>query len=161
MEYNVSDKVHPVTPIRQEKWQSVDNYWKEHHREEEERKKQLQHQAEERRKKQQQEEEERKRKLQELREIFCSAREGDWPLDYMLRVMRDPTVPDARRDDMAKAAAPYIHTRRIPMNTSGEDLSVKLSALTDDELRTFIEFHRKMHIALARSRSEHTRKGNG
>lgn len=31
------------------------------------------------------------------------------PLDYMLRVMRDKRTPDARRDFMAKAAAPYMH----------------------------------------------------
>jgi hypothetical protein len=33
------------------------------------------------------------------------------PLDYMLRVMRDPTQDDARRDAMAKAALPYVHAR--------------------------------------------------
>jgi hypothetical protein len=31
------------------------------------------------------------------------------PLDYMLEVMRDPTADRARRDMMAKAAAPYRH----------------------------------------------------
>jgi hypothetical protein len=31
------------------------------------------------------------------------------PIDYMLRIMRDPTVEPARRDAMAKAAAPYRH----------------------------------------------------
>jgi hypothetical protein len=33
------------------------------------------------------------------------------PLDYMLRVMRDPTQDDERRDAMAKAALPYVHSR--------------------------------------------------
>jgi hypothetical protein len=33
------------------------------------------------------------------------------PLEYMLRVMCDPNVPEARRDRMAVAAAPYIHGR--------------------------------------------------
>lgn len=33
------------------------------------------------------------------------------PLDYMLRVMRDPTQDDDRRDGMAKAALPYMHSR--------------------------------------------------
>src|SRR5258708_29968379 len=36
---------------------------------------------------------------------------GDLPLDYMLRVMRDPTASAKRRDEMAKAAAPYLHSR--------------------------------------------------
>jgi uncharacterized UBP type Zn finger protein len=33
------------------------------------------------------------------------------PLDYMLRVMRDPDADDERRDAMAKAALPYMHAR--------------------------------------------------
>jgi hypothetical protein len=33
---------------------------------------------------------------------------GELPLDYMLRVMRDSEVPDARRDEMAKAAEKRI-----------------------------------------------------
>jgi hypothetical protein len=36
---------------------------------------------------------------------------GESPLDYMLRVMRDPRVPAKRRDEMAKAAAPYVHAK--------------------------------------------------
>lgn len=33
------------------------------------------------------------------------------PLDYMLRVMRDPSAPAKRRDEMAKAVAPYVHAK--------------------------------------------------
>lgn len=36
---------------------------------------------------------------------------GEMPLDYMLRVMRDPTVDHERRDDMAGKAAPYVHAK--------------------------------------------------
>lgn len=36
---------------------------------------------------------------------------GQSPLEYMLRVMRDPAVDEKRRDDMAKAAAPYLHAK--------------------------------------------------
>ena len=32
-------------------------------------------------------------------------------MEYMLRIMRDPREPDARRDEMAKAAAPYLHPK--------------------------------------------------
>jgi hypothetical protein len=38
---------------------------------------------------------------------------GESPLGYMLRVMRDPTVEDPRRDEMARAAAPYVHARSV------------------------------------------------
>jgi hypothetical protein len=44
---------------------------------------------------------------------------GETPIAYMLRVMRDENVSSARRDDMAKAAAAYLHT--------------KLSVVYDDE----------------------------
>jgi len=33
------------------------------------------------------------------------------PLEFMLRVMRDPGAEPAHRMDMAKNAAPYIHAR--------------------------------------------------
>jgi hypothetical protein len=47
------------------------------------------------------------------------------PLDYMLRVMRDPGTDDERRDAMAKAALPYMHARltsvdgQVPDNEGG------------------------------------------
>lgn len=36
---------------------------------------------------------------------------NETPLEYMLRLMRDPSVDDERRDGMAKAALPYLHAR--------------------------------------------------
>ena len=36
---------------------------------------------------------------------------GMLPLAYMLDVMRDTTADTHRRDEMARAAAPYIHPR--------------------------------------------------
>jgi hypothetical protein len=36
---------------------------------------------------------------------------GETPLQYMLRIMRDPEAPAARRDAMAVAAAPYVHSK--------------------------------------------------
>lgn len=42
--------------------------------------------------------------------------EWETPLEYMLRIMRDPTQPVARRCKMAIAAAPYCHPNlsRVP-----------------------------------------------
>lgn len=37
--------------------------------------------------------------------------EGLSPLEYMLSVMRDEGADKERRDEMAKAAAPYVHPR--------------------------------------------------
>lgn len=42
---------------------------------------------------------------------LIAAADGEMPLQYMLRVMRDPNVEEKRRDAMAAAAATYIHPR--------------------------------------------------
>ena len=39
------------------------------------------------------------------------AASGETPLDYMLQIMRDDTRGAERRDEMAKAAAPYVHAK--------------------------------------------------
>jgi hypothetical protein len=52
--------------------------------------------------------------------------DGETPLEYMLRVMRDATAEPSRRDDMAKAAAPYIHARlSAVVATVGGDLTLR------------------------------------
>jgi hypothetical protein len=47
------------------------------------------------------------RRTAEMRAEMAAS--GEMPLDYMLRIMRDPTTQPHRRDAMAKAAAPYVH----------------------------------------------------
>ena len=42
-------------------------------------------------------------------EATAAGARGEMPLDYMIRVMRDPTTEPHRRDSMAKAAGPYLH----------------------------------------------------
>lgn len=46
--------------------------------------------------------------------------DGETPLEYMLRVMRDARVETSMRNDMAKAAAPYIHPRLASTEIKGE-----------------------------------------
>jgi len=36
---------------------------------------------------------------------------GETPLEYMMRVMHDPKADEDRRDEMARAAAPYVHPK--------------------------------------------------
>lgn len=48
------------------------------------------------------------------------AQSGKTPLEYMLGVMRDEGAPDDRRDDMAKAAAPYVHPKLSAVSVDGE-----------------------------------------
>jgi hypothetical protein len=43
------------------------------------------------------------------------------PLEYMLRVMRDPAVEPARRDEMAKLALPYVHPKPSAIEHTGKD----------------------------------------
>lgn len=45
---------------------------------------------------------------------------GETPLEYMLRIARDPTVNHDRRDRMANAAAPYMHPRLASTEVSGD-----------------------------------------
>lgn len=51
---------------------------------------------------------------------------GMSPLEYMLKVMRDTKADRGRRDDMAKAAAPYIHPKLATLQ-SNVSLSGKLT----------------------------------
>jgi hypothetical protein len=51
---------------------------------------------------------------------------GELPLDYMLKVMRDPEMPVERRDDMAKAAAPFLHAKLQTIQHSGEITTSKV-----------------------------------
>lgn len=47
---------------------------------------------------------------------------GVLPLEYMLKVMRDPKAQPGRRDEMARAAAPYVHPRLQVTQVSGDPL---------------------------------------
>ena len=53
------------------------------------------------------------------REIRERMMEGETPLDYMMRVMRDEEVDEARRDWAAQAAAPYLHARLASVEQRG------------------------------------------
>ena len=49
------------------------------------------------------------------------ASSGLTPLDYMLSVLRDELMESDVRLEAAKAAAPYVHPKRAPVNSDGED----------------------------------------
>lgn len=46
---------------------------------------------------------------------------GVTPLDYLLRVMRDESMDEARRIDAAKSAAPYVHPRLSTVEVGNKD----------------------------------------
>lgn len=50
----------------------------------------------------------------------AAAAAGETPLDYMIRVMRDPTVDHRRRDAMAGQAAPYVHAKLASVTVAGD-----------------------------------------
>jgi hypothetical protein len=60
---------------------------------------------------------------------------GETPLEYMLRVMRDPTIEYGRRDDMAKAAASYVHARLSSAEIKSET-TVRYVARIPDKAQT-------------------------
>jgi hypothetical protein len=56
------------------------------------------------------------------REIADAAlEEGLTPLEYLLNVMRNPGLDEARRIDAAKAAAPYVHPRLATVEVGNKD----------------------------------------
>jgi hypothetical protein len=66
---------------------------------------------------------------------------GETPLDYMLRVMRDPASDDQRRDQMARAAAPYVHRKLRAIEHTGKDGGpIETADLSDTELGRAIAF---------------------
>ncbi len=58
------------------------------------------------------------------------AESGITPLDYMLKVMRDESAPNARRDDMAKASAPYVHPKLAAVDVNA-NLSGKVTFVVE------------------------------
>lgn len=52
--------------------------------------------------------------------LAAAAVEGETPLEYMLRVMRDKAADERRRDSMAVAAAAFMHPRLAAVEHSGD-----------------------------------------
>ena len=46
---------------------------------------------------------------------------GIMPLEFMLAILRDDTVPRDERMDAAKAAAPYVHAKLASVEHTGKD----------------------------------------
>ena len=56
------------------------------------------------------------------REMFDEiASTGETPLQYMLRVMRDSEASPVRRDAMAVAAAPYVHSKLAQVDGTAQE----------------------------------------
>lgn len=60
---------------------------------------------------------------------------GLTPLEYMMRVVRNGRADPGRRDDMAKAAAPYVHPRLTSIEGGDPskpiNLGVKVEEVTE------------------------------
>ena len=52
-------------------------------------------------------------------ELYAKVTEGETPLEYLLRRMRDKTVDDSVRTHCAVAAAPYCHPRLASTEITG------------------------------------------
>jgi hypothetical protein len=91
------------------------------------------------------------------------AREGESPLELMLRVMRDENEKIERRLDAATAAAPYMHSK-MPIAAGGADPqplvfdTQALAGLSTEEKITLLALFEKIestapHQLSARKRS--------
>lgn len=58
----------------------------------------------------------------------AAAAAGETPLEYMLRVMRDTNENSTRRDEMALAAAPYMHAKLQQMDIKSDTTVRTVSA---------------------------------
>ena len=54
-------------------------------------------------------------------ELFAKLSEGEMPLEYLLRRMRDKSLEDNIRTQCAIAAAPYIHPRLAATEVTGKN----------------------------------------
>lgn len=75
------------------------------------------------------------RELKEKALNEALSKEGLTPLEFMLQVMRDEKQPMILRVDMAKAAAPYLHAKRAPEDSSGNPIQYNLTITKADEWR--------------------------
>jgi phage terminase small subunit len=55
------------------------------------------------------------------------------PLQYLLRIMRDPTVDPARRDRAAQMAAPYCHPRMYDNRFGKRDAALEAAHKAADD----------------------------
>lgn len=55
----------------------------------------------------------------------AAAATGVLSLDYMLSVMRDPAADHKRRDAMATAAAPYLHSKLTAVDANLDDTTTE------------------------------------
>src|SRR5262249_35189805 len=87
------------------------------------------------------------------------------PLAYMLRIMRDPSQPVGRRDEMAKAAAPFCPSRLSSVEHSGEISrptvirAPAVSATLDEWQAGYVPGGKEKQISWCRSVSLHSRDG--
>jgi hypothetical protein len=65
------------------------------------------------------------------------------PLEYMLKVMRDPAAEEGRRDEMARAAAPYLHPKLQSITHKGKIGVVNAELLSDNELAGIVSRGRR------------------
>src|SRR5262245_44431023 len=66
----------------------------------------------------------------------CTANPNMMPLDYMLKVMRNPEIDPVRRDRMAVAAAPYCHGKLMDQYVGKKETQAKeANTATDNWMR--------------------------
>ena len=65
------------------------------------------------------------------------------PLAYMLRIMRDETADEKRRDAMALASAPYLHPKMQTVQQANR-MDADFSKVSTEELSQYVAIGAKM-----------------
>ena len=86
-----------------------------------------------------------------------AAATGEAPLEFMLRVMRDPRANAAIRADMAKSAAPYIHPRLSATRIESGDGKNNLVPVINVEILRFTDADGNVSADPARAARRGTR----
>ncbi len=89
----------------------------------------------------------------EVREAVAAS--GETPMDYMLRVMRDPTITHERRDRMAGQVAPYVHAKLANVQVTGKDGGPIEYTDARDKLAHLLDRQSAASVADPNSRTTH------
>ena len=87
--------------------------------------------------------------------LLCR-RYGLTPLQHMLTVMCDDSLPLQLRSDMAKAAAPYVHRKLIAVDGFDPPVqhSIDISKFDDHELGIFERLVAKAQVRISTTEPE-------
>jgi hypothetical protein len=89
--------------------------------------------------------------------VAKASAEGAQPLEYMLKVMRDETADEKRRDAMAIAAASFVHPRLASVTA---DVKAEVDATHSHKIELASEVARRLGRLIERSPEDEGARGH-